>query len=293
MGALGIGGRIMAWLPLPLVMGMFGGSILGYVTRIVHATVEDFWVAGATVVGYLLGRFLRGLRVPPVGLAVFFGGLAVVATGQWAFVQVSWDLPTLVIPEMSFTFPAFIAVSFPMLVLAMGLGNVQGLGFLIAQGYRVPVNIVTVIVGINSIVNSLLGGHPAIVARTGVAILAAPDAGPPSGRYWANVIAALLTMTIAFAASLVTSLLAILPRSFLLALAGLAILSSFQDALEKAFGSKLRFGSVVAFAVAATPFAFAGITSAFWAVLAGLAASAIVEWEELKSHWSAKQPAVG
>ena len=30
LGALGIGARIMAWLPLPIVMGMFAGSILGY-----------------------------------------------------------------------------------------------------------------------------------------------------------------------------------------------------------------------------------------------------------------------
>lgn len=45
-----------------------------------------------------------------------------------------------------------------------------------------------------------------------------------------------------------------------------------QDAFEKAFGADLRFGALVAFAVAATPFSIAGITSAFWAVLAGLVA---------------------
>ncbi len=36
---LGIGGQIMKWLPLPIIMGMFAGSILGYVTRVVSATV--------------------------------------------------------------------------------------------------------------------------------------------------------------------------------------------------------------------------------------------------------------
>ena len=35
LGLAGIGGRIMTWLPLPIVMGMFGGSILGYLTRMV------------------------------------------------------------------------------------------------------------------------------------------------------------------------------------------------------------------------------------------------------------------
>ena len=36
---MGIGARIMAWLPLPIVMGMFAGSIVDYVTRLVKATV--------------------------------------------------------------------------------------------------------------------------------------------------------------------------------------------------------------------------------------------------------------
>ena len=31
LGAFGIGARMMAWLPLPIIMGMFSGSILVYV----------------------------------------------------------------------------------------------------------------------------------------------------------------------------------------------------------------------------------------------------------------------
>ncbi len=51
LGLLGVGGRIMTWLPLPIVMGMFAGSILSYVTRLVNVTVEDVAVAGPTVAG--------------------------------------------------------------------------------------------------------------------------------------------------------------------------------------------------------------------------------------------------
>lgn len=83
----------------------------------------------------------------------------------------------------------------------------------------------------------------------------------------------------------VASLIGILPKSYIFALAGLAILSSFQDALTKAFTEKLRFGAVTAFAVAATPFAFAGITSAFWAVIAGLLASVLAERQHIFEHW--------
>ena len=289
LGLLGVGGRIMTWLPLPIVMGMFAGSIFGYVTRLVSATVEDFLVAGPTVAGYLLGRFIGKPRVPPVGLAVVFGAIAILIGRTATPEAMSWSLPTLAVPDISFSLSAVAAISLPMVILALGLGNVQGLGFLLGQGYKVPVNPISIVVGVNSIINSLLGGHPAIVARTGVAIMAGPDAGPESQRYWANLVAAPLTLTIALAAGLVIPVLAVLPRAYIFALAGLAIVASLQDAFEKAFGSTLRFGALVGFVVAATPFSFVGITSAFWAVVAGLAASLVAERGQLLTHWREKQ----
>lgn len=285
LGILGVGGKIMRWLPLPIIMGMFSGSILAYVTRMVAAAVEDVAVAGTAVGGYLLGRLIGNPRVPPVGLAVVAGGIAIALVGTSGAEPVEWSLPVLAVPEMSFSISAVIAVSLPMVVLAMGLGNVQGLGFLLSQGYKVPINTVSIVVGVNSVVNALLGGHPATVARTGVAILASPDSGPLSGRYWAAVISAALTIIMALAATPVASLLNVLPKSYILALAGLAILSSLQDALEKSFGGKMRFGALIGFAVAATPFAVFGITSAFWAIVVGVLASALAERRELLEFW--------
>jgi predicted benzoate:H+ symporter BenE len=46
---------------------------------------------------------------------------------------------------------------------------------------------------------------------------------------------------------------------------------------------------LVAFAVAATPFSFMGITSALWAVVAGLVASLAAERPPLLSYWREKQ----
>ena len=120
---LGIGGQIMKWLPLPIIMGMFAGSILGYVTRVVSATIDDVAVAGTTVAGYLLGRMLRSSRMPPVGLAVVGGGLAVLVTGTSSSATVEWALPTVAVAEMHFSLGAMVAVSLPMVVLAMGLGR--------------------------------------------------------------------------------------------------------------------------------------------------------------------------
>ena len=289
LGLMGFGGRIMRWLPLPIIMGMFGGSILTYVLRMVTATVEDVVVAGTAVGCFLIGRLIDNPRVPPVGLAVIGGVIAVALSGSIGTQSVEWAIPALSVPDMAFSYSSVIAISLPMVVLAMGLGNVQGLGFLLAQGYRVPVNAISRAVGVTSIVNALLGGHPATVARTGVAILASSEAGPAVGRYWASIVAAALTIVLAWAATPVASLLGVLPSSYVFAVAGLAILSAFQDSLEKSFGGKLRFGALVGFVVAATPFAILGITSAFWAIIAGLLASALVERRDLLEFWRAPE----
>ena len=71
LGILGGGGKIIRWLPLPIVMGMFAGSIFRYVTRLIDVTVGNFAVGG-----YLLGRLIGNPRVPPVGLAVLIDGQA-------------------------------------------------------------------------------------------------------------------------------------------------------------------------------------------------------------------------
>ncbi len=293
LGLFGAGARIMTWLPLPIVMGMFAGSILEYMTRMVGATVSDVAVAGTTAAAFLLGRALQNPRVPPLGLAVLAGAAAVSVNGTFAATPIEWELPTIAAPAMAFSLPAIIGISLPMLVFALGLGNVQGLGFLLAQGYRVPINPVTVAVGINSIVNALFGGHSAIVARTGVAIFAASEAGPRNGRYWANVVAASLTVLLAIAATPVMSLIGALPKSYIFALAGLAVLSALQDAFEKSFAGALRFSALVALGIAATPFTILGITSAFWAIVVGLLVALIVERRELAAHWRGDRPSRG
>ncbi len=276
-GVLGLGRRLLLLLPLPIALGMFAGSILGNLVDLVGATLDDALVAGATVAGYLLGRLVNRREAPPVALAALCGIVPMVLTGRIAPTPVVWSPPVVLVPEMQFSLSALVAISLPLVVLSVGLGNVQGLGFLEAQGYRVPATLITLVVGIQSMVNAIFGGHQAIVGRSGVAILASSEAGPMAGRYWASLIANALLLPIAFAAGPIATLLALLPHSYVIALAGLAVWPSFQEALVRALNGRLRFGATVAFVVAATPFALAGIPSALWALVAGLLVSVIAE----------------
>lgn len=285
LGISGFGRRLLVWLPMPLVMGMLAGSILSQVLHVVSTSTEDVIVGGATLAGYLLGCTWRLRNVPPVGLAVVSGGLAVLVAQRFTPATVDWGLPTLVVPDIQLSLPAFAAVSLPLVLLSVGLGNAQALGYLVEQGYRVPINRVTVVLGLNTILNALFGGHTAQASRNGIPILGGPEAGPHSGRYWGSLLVGVAMLLIAMAAEPVVSLLGFLPMGYLAVLAGLALVPSFQNAVEKAFGGTLRLGGLVAFLVAATPFSALGITSAFWALPASVGVSWLAERAALLAYW--------
>jgi benzoate membrane transport protein len=270
------GGRhLMSWLPMPIVMATFAGGLLEYMHRAVAATLADAMIAGAVVAGYFAARLIASPRLPPVGVALVAGSLAVAVQGPVSLGELAWSLPTLEVPRFQFDPAAIAAVSVPLVIFALGLGNAQGLGFLRAQGYEVPVDRVSRAVAMGSLINALFGGTPATVARNAAALLAGPDAGPARGRYWGVLISSALTVVMACAVAPFAALIAALPASFAVTLAGVALVSSLQDALEKAFAGPLRFGAVLAFVVAATPFSLAGITSGFWALVAGVLASLV------------------
>jgi predicted benzoate:H+ symporter BenE len=90
---------------------------------------------------------------------------------------------------------------------------------------------------------------------------------------------------VALGARPAVALLDAVPASYVAILAGLGLLAPFQEALEVAFRGPLRFGAVLAFAVAATPMSIAGVPSSFWALLAGALGAAVAERAELVAHW--------
>ena len=277
LGFLGVGARLMRWLPLPIVMGMFVGSILGYATGIFEQLGAQPWVVGAAIVGYLGARGLGRTWLPPVGGAVVAGLAAAAVAGQVHPEAFRWSLPAVVPLVPAFDPGSLLAVSVPLVVMAIGIGNVQGLGMLVNQGYRPPTNLLTIVMGINSIINAVFGGHPSTVARNGVAILAGDDAGPRDQRYVANLIASLFALFLALSAMTASPLLEVFPISLVASLAGLAILSVLMDALQKTVATDLRLGAFFALIIAASPFTILGIGSAFWALVGGFLVSLLLE----------------
>ena len=290
---LGMGERVMRLVPLPIVLAMFAGSVLQYLTGAVAAAAGDALVGGTALIAYFGARALGVRRIPPVGLAALAGAAVALVAGTTEPLTGALAAPSVSLPGVSFSLDAILTVSPALVVFALALGNVQGLGYLSAQGYRVPVNAVSIAVGLASIANAALGGHQASVARATSAIVAGPEAGPAEGRHVASVVAAAGALVIAGGAATVVALVGALPGSLVAVVTGLAVLPSFQDSLERSLTADLRVGSLVAFLVAATPFEAAGVSSASWALLAGVVASLATERKALAQTASANRASSG
>jgi benzoate membrane transport protein len=285
LGLLGVGERVMRWLPLPIIMGMFAGSVLGYATGIFAGLGTQPWSIGAAIFGYLGARALGRSWLPPVGGAFAAGVTAAALAGQVHAEAFRWSPPLVALVRPSLNAGSLLALTVPLVVLAVGMGNVQGIGFLLSQGYRPRISLLTVVVGLGSIVNAAFGGHPATVQRVGVAIVGGEAAGPRDQRYVANLLAALCALLIGLCATTAGTLLAVLPPVLVATLAGLAILSAAMDALRKAVVTELPTGAFFALAIAASPLSIMGIGSAFWALVGGILVSLALERPALLRTW--------
>lgn len=277
----GLGTASLRFLPLPLVMGMFAGTILRLATdAFAQLTGEDPLIAAAAIGGYFATRFLTRDRVPPTAGALVLALLATAALGR-----VPTDIP------LAFTGPRITAPRFdpgaiatlviPVVLLVVGTGNVQALGFLRGQGYRPPMERLTFVVGALTAVNALLGGTPSGMARVGAAIVGGPDAGPRERRWVASVVSSLAFVAVAILAVPAAALSFELPRGLVTTIAGLAIVGGLLDALRLAYRSDLSYSSFFAMLIAFTPFAPFGLEAAFWSLVGGLGVALLFERDAL------------
>lgn len=284
---LGIGRASLRFLPLPIVMGMFAGTIMRIATdAFAQLTGAEPLIAMAAIGGYFGTRLASGGRIPPTA-----GALALAIAATIALGRMPTDIPLVatgpLLAPLRFEPSAIVTLVLPLVLLVVGTGNVQALGFYRAQGYRPSADMLTLVVGGVSIVNAALGATPAGMARVGAAIVGGPEAGRKEDRWIASVVSSVVFMLVGVFAVTVTALSFALPRGLVTTVAGLAIVASLLDALRIVFTSGLAYSSFFAFLIAFTPFAPLGLESAFWSLLAGMGLALVFERPALRESLAA------
>lgn len=283
LGFSGIIGRIMAWLPLPIVMAMIAGAMIRFGVGIILAVEKMPYACGAALLAFLLSsRFLK--KVPPVVSALVVGIVLAAGLGDFKFTASEITVTGLQFVAPEFSINGFLAIGLPVALLVIGADSAQASGALKAANYEVPINGIVTLSGLATLIMAPFGAHSASVAGPMSAINSSDAAGPnKEGRYAASVITAICFCTFGILAPIVMGFMQQVPPSLVGIVAGLAMIGVLIQAFNMGFSTgKFRFGAFFSLVIAMSNITLFKISAPFWALVGGVIISYIIEPKDFK-----------
>ena len=278
---LGLSGwvkRPMQALPMPIVMGMVAGVFMRFGLDLVRALHADVLI-GAPMVGVFLllsAAPALGRRMPPLIGALLVGVVAIVLLGKFdpgAAGGFALARPHLYEPVWSSQ--AMLELVLPLAITVLVVQNGQGFAVLESAGHKAPIDAVTVACGVGSMLAALVGSISTCLTGPTNAILTAH--GERSRQYAGGITLGVLAILFGLLSPVFTRWLLAAPKSFIMALAGLAMLRVLQTAFNSAFRDRFTLGALVSFLVTISDLPILGIGAAFWGLLAGFGVSWVLE----------------
>lgn len=271
-------GRWVAAIPPALASAMLAGVLLDLCLAPVRAVAQLPLPGLAIVVTWaVVARFNRLFAVPAAVLVTF---VLIGATTDLSGLHRAalWPEPLLIVP--SFSLPALIGIALPLFIVTMASQNIPGMAVLHVNGYHPAPSPLFRDTGLLTLVSAPFGGHAVNLAAITAAICAGPDSHPDPARRWpAAVVAGLGYILFGLLASAATAFMGAAPPILIEAVAGLALLGAFGQAMLAAMSEpRDREAAIVTFLVAGSGLNFLGIGGAFWGLLAGGALLALGRW---------------
>ncbi len=279
-GISGLFNSIMSLMPNEVIMGTLAGVLFKFGTEVFASLSGNPLLVGAMIAAYLVSfRFVR--RIPPALPALMAGLVVAGLSGRFdvGAVRFSVSHPVLVAP--SFDPGAIFSIAVPLTLLAVATQNAPGVGILWANGYRPPVNAITIFSGLGSVLTAPMVGNGLNIAAPMTAVCAGSESHlDPNGRYMATVVQGLGFIAFGLAGATAISLIQALPSALVAGVAGLALLPVIFQSLRLSLGQpRHTLAAGVALLVAASGLTILGISSAFWAIVAGVLLSHVLKEE--------------
>ena len=260
--------RLTELVPLPIVMGMVAGVFLRFGLDLVRAVFADGAVAGPMVAVWLLLSWVPGLgrRCPPIIGALVVGTLATIVLGRFEDSSpLEFELIRPVIQDPAWSIAALVELVLPLAITVLVVQNGQGFAVLKAAGHNPPVTAVTIACGVGAFASALVGAISTCLTGPTNAIIV--GSGERKRQYVAGIVVGLLSIMFGLFAPTFTRLLLNTPKSFVAALAGLAMLSVLQTTFVTAFANRFSFGALVAFLVTIADMPLLNVGAPFWGLV--------------------------
>ncbi len=260
-------GDWVARIPNAVASAMLAGVLFALCVAPFRALAEDpAAIAPVLITWVVLLRVARRWAVPGALLAA----VVVIAIAGQPLSDSS------LIPALTWTTPQFdwrtsLALGVPLYLVTMTGQNIPGVAVMESFGYPNPLRPALTWAGANTILTAPAGGFSLNLAAISAALAAGPEAGPDRDRRWvASVTCGVVYVLLAPLSVLVTSISVAAPDGVIASVAGVALIGTFAVSASTALSDvRHREAGAVTFLVAASGLSFAGISPAFWALVAG------------------------
>ena len=268
--------KMIKRIPIALAAAMLAGILFRFGIDLFNSMESRLVLVGSMFATYLLLKKILPryaivfVLMVGVTLCHFLGLLKFEA---FEFIAVK---PQFIVP--AFSVSTLIGVGIPLFIVTMVSQNLPGIAVLRAAGYQTPLSPLISWTGLATLILAPLGGFALNLAAITAAICTGEEAHEdPQKRYIAALSAGFFYLLLGLSGATVVGLFNAFPSEFVLALAGLALLSTIANSLNTAVTeTSTREAAIITFLVTASGMTIFGIGSAFWGLVAGYVALLIL-----------------
>lgn len=266
----GLFARLMKVIPQAVTAAMLAGILLRFGLQAFGALSTDLLLCGTMCISWLLAR--RLLPRYAIIITLLAGLLVTLTRGDLHLSQplltLSW--PTFIIP--AFSLSALLGVGLPFFLVTMASQNAPGIATLQAHGFDAPASPLIGWSGLIALLLSPFGGFSVCLAAITAAICMGEEVHADRSKRWlAAACAGFFYLLAGLFGGAVGLLLTALPMVLIHTLAGLALLTTLTNSIQRALHQEeTRDAAMVTFLVTASGITLAGIGAPFWGLLTGM-----------------------
>ncbi len=283
---LGLSGwfdRVIRWIPPGIAAGLLAGILLQFGMGAFGGMNADPWLAGLLITAYLLFKRFSA-RYAVVGILLL--GLAfLLLQGRVDLAGLRLELAAPVFTRPAFSLNALLSVALPLFLITLTGQYMPGMLVLRNDGYGTSASPIVTLTGLGSLLMAPFGAHAFNIAAITAAICTGPEAhADPSRRWIAGIAAGIFYILVGVFGVTLAAVFMAFPATFISTLAGLALLGTIGASLAAAMAdAKAREAALITFLASAAQITLLGIGGAFWGLVIGLAAHAL-----LNGRWPAR-----
>jgi benzoate membrane transport protein len=171
-----------------------------------------------------------------------------------------------------------LSVALPLFLITLTGQYMPGMLVLRNDGFKTSANPIVALTGLGSLLMAPFGSHAFNIAAITAAICTGKEAHEePSKRWVAGIAAGVFYIVVGLFGVTLASVFMALPSAFITTLAGLALLGTIGGSLTNALSdSTTREAALITFLASASNIQLFGIGGAFWGLLIGLIAYAVL-----------------